>query len=729
MGGPAMKTYFAFLASILFCSATLNSQYASLYIQHPQKPTGGPGSIQEIVSVVQPNGSYTKNDLYLTFAAKSIPSLLPDDSVEVRLTFGFGQSIVVSDLWLWIGQDTSKAILADRSKARATYDSTVKRRRDPALLEMPYADYYSLNIYPMRADGTRKIKLSYLVPDRMTEGKLTAPLPIWLVKASNVLPDKWTIFVREDSLWTNPSFAEVSSIPLTSVLDSTFGECRKAEITTQALTQLTSLTLLWEQTLQPELVFAEKYRRDAEGVYQLAVQPVKLFDINTTKKFLFLVNYDPIRASNIYSRQQILQDITTTLRTKVAPPDSFNVIFASKGSPYRVSERWLSPDTAVITSTFSDFLLKHIVMDTFNLSALIFNGADFINKNGADGQMILIASSEEYNKNLSASNKFIDSLTRILPSKTQIHIIDNNLSPSHYSVGDRYYAGDGYLYSLLAAVTKGTYNRYPIYYQDGNNLPLINQIIPAIRGTVNYFDLTVTLANGIAFMKQTQAISSGTVTAATTVRQAGRYSGNFPMILELSGEYEGKLVYKKISIPDSNIHSSDSSLYSVWASYVISSLQNSSVTEPIKQEIADLSTRYRVLSRYTAFIALEPGQKLCDTCVVAVGGGVPVNVRPAISHPESYEVLQAFPNPFNPATTLKLRLPQGVEQQSVSLIIYNTLGQSVKQFDVSHLSKDTYTNVVWDGTDNNGRIVATGVYFVIMTTPVGRYSLKLMLLK
>jgi hypothetical protein len=161
---------------------------------------------------------------------------------------------------------------------------------------------------------------------------------------------------------------------------------------------------------------------------------------------------------------------------------------------------------------------------------------------------------------------------------------------------------------------------------------------------------------------------------------------------------------------------------------MINSLQQSSVTQPIKQEIADLSMRYRVLSQYTAFIALEPGQKLCDTCVTA-RDQIPIDVRPTISHPESYEVLQAFPNPFNPSTTLKLRLPQGVEPQSVSLIIYNTLGQSVKQFDVSHLSKDAYTNVVWDGRDNNGRIVATGVYFVIMTTPVGRYSLKLMLLK
>ena len=728
MGGPAMKTYFAFLIAILFCTDTLRSQYAYLYIQHPQKGTGGSGSIQEVVSVVHPNGSYTKNDLYLTFAAKSIPSFLPDDSVEVRLTFNFGQSIAVSDLWLWIGQDTSKAILADRSKARATYDNIVKRRRDPALLEMPYADYYSLSIYPMRADGTRKVRLSYLVPDKMTEGKLTASLPIWLVKASRVLPDKWTIFVRKDSLWANPSFAEVSNITLASVVDSTFGACVKAEITAQTLTQLTSLTLLWEQTIQPQLVFAEKYRRDAEGVYQVAVQPVKLLDINTTKKFLFLVNYDSLRVINTYSRQQILRDIITALRTKLAPPDSFNVIFASKGKPYRVSEHWLSTDTAVITSTFSDFLVKHIVMDTFKLSALMFDGADFINKNGADGHMILIASSEEYYKNLSASNKFIDSLTRILPPKTQIHIIDNNNSRRYYVVGDRYYSGDGYLYSLLAAMTKGTYYRNYIYDQNGNNISLISQIISAIRGTVKYFDLTVTLANGFGFMKQTQVIPSGTVTAATTVRQAGRYSGNFPMILELSGEYESNLVYKKISIPDSNIHLSDSSLYSVWASYMISSLQNSSVTEPIKQEISDLSMRYRVLSRYTAFIALEPGQKLCDTCVAA-GGGVPVNVRPAISHPESYEVLQAFPNPFNPSTTLKLRLPQGVEPQSVSLIIYNMLGQSVKEFDVSHLSKDTYTNVVWDGRDNNGKIVATGVYFVIMTTPVGRYSLKLMLLK
>jgi flagellar hook assembly protein FlgD len=97
--------------------------------------------------------------------------------------------------------------------------------------------------------------------------------------------------------------------------------------------------------------------------------------------------------------------------------------------------------------------------------------------------------------------------------------------------------------------------------------------------------------------------------------------------------------------------------------------------------------------------------------------------------PESYEVMQAYPNPFNPSTTLKIRLPENVDASKASLVIYNTLGQSVRRFDVSSLSSKSYSQLTWDARNDNGSTVATGMYLVVLQTPTGRYTMKLMFIK
>ncbi len=74
--------------------------------------------------------------------------------------------------------------------------------------------------------------------------------------------------------------------------------------------------------------------------------------------------------------------------------------------------------------------------------------------------------------------------------------------------------------------------------------------------------------------------------------------------------------------------------------------------------------------------------------------------------PEKYELLGNFPNPFNPSTTIKYALPFN---SNVELTIYNMNGQLIKSFSINSQSPG-YANIVWDGTNNNGTQVTSGVY-------------------
>lgn len=74
--------------------------------------------------------------------------------------------------------------------------------------------------------------------------------------------------------------------------------------------------------------------------------------------------------------------------------------------------------------------------------------------------------------------------------------------------------------------------------------------------------------------------------------------------------------------------------------------------------------------------------------------------------PENFELLQNYPNPFNPNTQIKYKVSESSE---VTLKIFNLLGQEVITLVNKEQQPGAYT-VQWDGKDNFGRPVASGVY-------------------
>lgn len=74
--------------------------------------------------------------------------------------------------------------------------------------------------------------------------------------------------------------------------------------------------------------------------------------------------------------------------------------------------------------------------------------------------------------------------------------------------------------------------------------------------------------------------------------------------------------------------------------------------------------------------------------------------------PSAFVVHQNYPNPFNPETEIRFALP---EAGSVVLKIFNTLGEEIRTL-VDARFEAGYHRVRWDGKDNKGRPLASGVY-------------------
>jgi len=93
--------------------------------------------------------------------------------------------------------------------------------------------------------------------------------------------------------------------------------------------------------------------------------------------------------------------------------------------------------------------------------------------------------------------------------------------------------------------------------------------------------------------------------------------------------------------------------------------------------------------------------------------------------PGEYELGQNYPNPFNPETSIEFALP---EAGKVELDIYNVLGQKVNAL-VDEQLPAGYHTVVWDGTDNRGIKVASGVYFYRLSAGKFNAYRKMLLVK
>ncbi len=78
----------------------------------------------------------------------------------------------------------------------------------------------------------------------------------------------------------------------------------------------------------------------------------------------------------------------------------------------------------------------------------------------------------------------------------------------------------------------------------------------------------------------------------------------------------------------------------------------------------------------------------------------------AVEVPQSFSLEQNFPNPFNPETNIRYQLAQTTD---VVLRIYNITGQEVRAL-VSEVQPAGDYQVKWDGTDELGRQVASGLY-------------------
>ena len=96
-----------------------------------------------------------------------------------------------------------------------------------------------------------------------------------------------------------------------------------------------------------------------------------------------------------------------------------------------------------------------------------------------------------------------------------------------------------------------------------------------------------------------------------------------------------------------------------------------------------------------------------------------------ISVPDRFILKQNYPNPFNSSTSIEYQI---YEKAIVNLTVFNILGQKVKTLVDAEKSEGIY-RIEWDGRDDYGHDVASGIYLYRLESPSGDITRKMVLIK
>jgi hypothetical protein len=137
-------------------------------------------------------------------------------------------------------------------------------------------------------------------------------------------------------------------------------------------------------------------------------------------------------------------------------------------------------------------------------------------------------------------------------------------------------------------------------------------------------------------------------------------------------------------------------------------------------------------------VCVTPEDNGPDSCLVSIVSNasnsptvIPVRLEVVTAvgsdhAPKPFQIVSISPNPFNPSTTVHFTLPAAMP---VTAVIWSVSGERVKALASKKRFEAGDNRLVWDGRDDRGTPVASGVYFVRLETRLGTKVARAVLLK
>jgi len=668
-------------------------------------------TIEEATIVVRPKGLYMEVGLYLELSADG--SILESyDQLEITLDFGLPADAIIHDSWLWIDDQIIKADLLDRWTASGIYEEIVGRAQDPSILYQLSATQYQLRIFPLNnlSQGPRKVKITYLMPVDWSANTAQIELPVEILRSSVLELPTVDLRIWTEAPWNNPRvYAPLSAqtTTLNWVDDSVWGGHQYAELNWADLEP--GLSLVVDAPFENGVFVSHN---EEEQIYQFAVLPRQALNLEgpTSRKVVFVLNYDSYKTNNL-TKEEMLQTLRQSMLDMLNPTDSFNLVYQFNSTASNV---WLPADEQTINSIMMPVLNNpDLLPDYDELLARLTQAIDFIHIQDQGGEIIALSNSDSFADTWSANNAIDQLLTHIDADMIPIHVVDYqnfNFIWSWTNWGE-IIEGNTYFYDNLTRLTGGLYER------GGSFTYKLRHILEHLDAFEGILETYTTFDNGFTYQRYNLGGIVDEVPLGTPLRQVGKYQGQLPMQIHLTGEYNGAFFGETITIDAGQSYPVDTLIREIWAGNSVHSLQGQATGNANIAAVIDRSLEERVLSIYTAFLCLEPNLG-GDPCLECIDESDDVILVESTEEDELDIALKASPNPFVDLVTLTLSgLRPG---DSYRIAIYNAQGQVVHIF--AEASPDNFGELTleWDSSKH-----PAGLYFFAIEGREGRAVAKL----
>ena len=678
------------------------------------------GVFEDLTVIASPQGIYTHVDVYATITHSDDVNYW-DDLLEIVWQFDLPDKAIIFDSWLWVGNDIIKADVVDYWTALQTYNEIVDVQQDPSFLHQMENNRYEIRIYPLPLNDSRRIKMSFLIPTQWNQEFTTTSLVSQIFNSTSYLPETITVGMVQDPDWNSPSLILGNeNIPLTETVVSGNGDIVlvKEIPATSFINNNFEAKLSTEAPLDENQSFLLTYEDQGDQFYQVAYVPDWDLDVpETVKHSLILIDYDDVETS--VSMVEFQDAIIQKLDDYDTDHHYYNIAINGANEVIYLSEAW----ELYLSNEAPQMILEFINNEAGNdLLGLMESGFSWVNDLHPETDDIYIFSANDQYWEVENATFIADNLQNSIPDESSISIF--NINDENYNsstIEDNVvYFGNEYLFHLLAS-QHNHISSYNFRTAQGNYLEWLNPFLFNAEEEMGTITSNVSMPNGVAYEKYDIHDSNMTYNSNGVILQTGKYIGDFPLQVNAAIILpDGSFATSNAEIQPNQSIEPDSLMREMWYGPHLKAEEVFASTDNQIEAVVAQSINERVLTGFTAFLALEPSQG-GEPCIGCFDFDVPTVTTEDI---EVVNELSVTPNPATNFARIELTVKSMEEIANWQATIFDATGRQIAVLD-----QPTFTNntLVWNW--NIEENLSPGIYHCKVTNIDQSLSIKIVVIK
>ena len=653
---------------------------------------------------VEPKGLYT--DYLFDIEMHCLDNFKGNgEQIELYWNLYIDNSAFIDDAWLWVGDTLVNADIMDKWTANAIYEGVVNRRKEDPLLILKDNNYYKLKLYPFIENESRHFKFKIMFPNNISGTNVVSSFPFQnlLMSNNNIIHQSIQLDFVNNKLNKMPNKIDQHfDLKDSSIVDGKKVYSYQFNLKTKSAP--TNLGFVYELQTKQNVFLGIEQTSNNDGYFQL-VCDMNTLEIDDDSEVLFLLNYQAGKTS--VHKQEVLNVFRNFINNYKSRNIKFNLLTSSGTETKNLGDGFL--DIKDKSNIDSLFLARNIKLNDYSsLFLLLLDGVGYANKYSKNAKIILINCSDEFFSPATA-NSFIEDLNSINQSNLQINVIDYqtkayNFDPANPNLNK----GNYYLYNIITKRTGGSYQTYP-----SNSLfsQFVEQSIYDLINSLDYYEVKLKPSDGLAYHIFNYSLNSSSNPLKFDIL-LGKYVGKLPFEVEIVAIKDGKAYFKTLIFDKEEDLIEENASSQIWNYFYLRDME-----QKIKpndntaiRKLVDLSMERRILTNYTAFLALEPWMKKQNDTIWNNDEKTTTDVELEETDKSFGKLsITTYPNPFSEIVSINI---ENISESEIieSAFIYDESGNQIFSFDLSSLFNSKF-ELIWK--PNN---IPSGFYLIKIKT-------------